>query len=371
MSDSEIFLLSSSSSSSSSDEERISVCLNEILYSRTKNENYFETIVPQYTDQQYLEHFRISKHLSAKLSTEFEASHYYSKSDTGFDRIPAQKCIAIFCWYAGHEAAGFRDVADRFNISISTLHQLIEKVVYFLSYKSPSVIKWPNETEKRENEKLFKENGFFGAIGCIDGTHIKIDKQSDDPDSYLNRKKYYSIQAQVVCDSTKRIIDVFIGYPGSVHDSRVFTTSPLYNNLAEKCGDYYILGDSAYPCLKSIMTPYRDNGHLNPTEKNYNYKFSQSRIRIEHVFGIVKQKFRQLYHLKLQNINTICHFIRACFVLYNLSLDDDVNIDDVNEECNGNDNMIMHNEDDDENEGDDAGKNFRNYIAAVLYNIGD
>lgn len=42
-------------------------------------------------------------------------------------------------------------------------------------------------------------------------------------------------------------------------------------------------------------------------------------MNIEHTFGLLKQRFRQLYYCKLKNIETLCHFIRACCVLHNLS----------------------------------------------------
>lgn len=88
-----------------------------------------------------------------------------------------------------------RDVSDRFEIAISTLFTIVRNFTYFLSNKAPEVIKWPSEEEKQEIERHFRINGEFpGVIGAIDGSHIKIDKPSNDPESYLNRKKFYSIQ---------------------------------------------------------------------------------------------------------------------------------------------------------------------------------
>lgn len=88
--------------------------------------------------------------------------------------------------------------------------------------------------------------------------------------------------------------------------------------------DYYILGDSAYPCLENLLTPYRDNGHLSRKQKNYNMKLSSSRVYIEHSFGILKQRFRQLYYCKLRGMRKLCHFIRACCVLHNLANENDL-----------------------------------------------
>lgn len=128
---------------------------------------------------------------------------------------------------------------------------------------------------------------------------------------------------QVVCDHRRKIRDVTVGFPGSVHDSRVFRASPLSTTLQEKCGNNYILGDSGYPCLRHLLTPYKDFGNLTRVQQNYNNKLAATRYVIEHCFGILKQKFRQLYHLKLRGDHDIANFIRAACVLHNLAQDDD------------------------------------------------
>lgn len=59
---------------------------------------------------------------------------------------------------------------------------------------SHNVIKWPDNQEKLIIEQQFRENGFPNIIGAIDGCHLKIDKPINDPDSYINRKGYHSVQ---------------------------------------------------------------------------------------------------------------------------------------------------------------------------------
>lgn len=135
---------------------------------------------------------------------------------------------------------------------------------------------------------------------------------------------------QAVCDHNLLIRDIFVGYPGSVHDSRVFRNSSLYATLQEKCTNFHLLGDSGYPILSNLLTPFRDREQLSRAQTNYNIALASNRYIIEHYFGLLKQKYRQLYHIKLRSVPGIVHFIRASCVLHNLALKDDVPLDENN-----------------------------------------
>ncbi|KAJ8677258.1 hypothetical protein QAD02_013045 [Eretmocerus hayati] len=64
--------------------------------------------------------------------------------------------------------------------------------------------------------------------------------------------------------------------------------------------DGRLLGDKAYPCTRYLMTPYKDNGHLLPHRKKFDEELSKCRVDVEHTIGILKQRFRILYHMRLQ-----------------------------------------------------------------------
>ncbi len=71
-------------------------------------------------------------------------------------------------------------------------------------------------------------------------------------------------------------LDVYTGWPGSVHDARVYRNCPKYDHLQNSMGtDYHLLGDPAYPLSTSLITPYRDNGHLTPCRKNSSHSMAQ------------------------------------------------------------------------------------------------
>ncbi|KAJ8964431.1 hypothetical protein NQ314_004910 [Rhamnusium bicolor] len=239
-----------------------------------KSRAYFEEVLLQFSDELYIEHFRLTREMTEELANRFANSEYYKWQEGDSEKVTPLKYITVFCGFAANEATSFRKVFDRFDITKSTLFKIVKRFTYFLSNLSPGVIKWPNDLEKVEIETHFRNKNFPGVIGIIHNTHIRIDKPAEDPDFYLNRKHFYSIQAQVVCDYKRRIRDIFVRYPGSVYDSRVLSSSPLNETLPEKCGDSYILGDSGYPCLKNLLTPFRDNGYLTRRQRNYNYILS-------------------------------------------------------------------------------------------------
>ena len=91
------------------------------------------------------------------------------------------------------------------------------------------------------------------------------------------------MQLQIVCDSSLKILDAYTGWPGSVHDSRVFQSSPLYTNLTTKPipDAYHLLADSAYALHSFVLVPYRDNGHLSQVQQKFNKVHASTRVDVE------------------------------------------------------------------------------------------
>ncbi|XP_046567780.1 putative nuclease HARBI1 [Haliotis rubra] len=156
----------------------------------------------------------------------------------------------------------------------------------------------------------------------LDGSYIPIPGPSFFRDSYICRKGFPAMHLQGVCDSSLKFIDVYCAYPGSAHDSRVYRNSPLCQYLEDNPLPemYHLLGDSAYALSKSLLVPFRDNGHLTAIEKTFNNAHSSTRVDIERCFGLLKGKFRKLKYLDMKNVREMPEVIITCCVLHNFIL---------------------------------------------------
>ncbi|MBW0460393.1 hypothetical protein O181_000108 [Austropuccinia psidii MF-1] len=76
-----------------------------------------------------------------------------------------------------------------------------------------------------------KSEGFEGCVGFIDGTTFPLyQKPGFDGEIYFDRKKPYSLNAQIVCDCDKLIICFMSGWPGSCADSSLYKEMGLHVN---------------------------------------------------------------------------------------------------------------------------------------------
>ncbi|XP_066596552.1 putative nuclease HARBI1 [Prorops nasuta] len=260
--------------------------------------------------------------------------------------------MVLHCYikFAGNKVC-IRDVAARFDMAESTFHFYSNNIMDFLNSIARSVITFPQTlTEKTNVAREFQSiNGFPGIIRCVDGTYIPIRTPAHKKKStYINKHDMTSLTLQGICDANKIFLDVFTGPPSKVHDARIFKLSFISKILPNVCEDqFHLLGDAAYPLRKYLITPYSDYGNLTIEQKQFNYKFSACRVKIENAFGLLKGRFRQLIRLDFCTVQRASKFIVACCYLHNLCIyNNDLldYIDEVNIENFVEDNRIINNE---------------------------
>ena len=140
-------------------------------------------------------------------------------------------------------------------------------------------------------------------------------------------------------------MDTYIGWPGKVHDARVFSNSSVYRkgregtllpawkkqiNGVEVCNlmmynefilfqiPLLILGDPAYPILPWLMKPYATTPNMTTEQKRFNYRQSRARMPVENAFGRLKGRWRCLLKRMDFVLENVPNVVAACVVLHNL-----------------------------------------------------
>lgn len=89
-------------------------------------------------------------------------------------------------------------MTTKFGVSLQSAWEAVKRVVKVLCNLRSYFIKWPSQQECNETSERVRAMWHFpGVIGSVDGTHIRISAPNDQPDAYINRKGFHSLQLQV------------------------------------------------------------------------------------------------------------------------------------------------------------------------------
>ncbi len=208
-------------------------------------------------------------------------------SDNGWERNIE---VLLFLFWLGH-AASFRVVSLTFDIPKSSVHVIVHRVSNAIISILRTVIAFPTGYDLVAVGECFGQlagsPAFSSGVCAIDGCHIRLKPPATTAQCYLNRKLFHSIQLQAITDHRGKFIDIFVGYPGSVHDVRMLRNSPVYTGGLYSPTGKCILGDGGYPCLSALIcliTPYREPVQ-NPLQSLFNSKNSRAWNIVERALG--------------------------------------------------------------------------------------
>lgn len=250
--------------------------------------------------------------------------------------------------------------------SLSRIFELVSRKI--VENLGRQFIFWPGIVGSRQNMRIFEQKTRIpGIVGLLDATHLPIIRPTSDLSSndYYDRRGNYSITAQAVVSSDLQFMDVVIGWPGCVHDARIWQNSCLRRDLDELMlplgtKQYlvnnqevilypFILADSAYPNSRHLVTTYESHRtRENPEIHRLNERLSAVRQGVERAFGILKGRFRILTSatiLSRGSIEKLNRIFYSCFILHNICISE---ADDYFEEVqfenqeNSTENEIQH-----------------------------
>ena len=278
---------------------------------------------------------------------------YELKSSTKSTSIEA---LGMFLWMCGAPQS-VRQAEDIFERSLGTVHNMFHKVLASLLKLASNIIK-PRDPQFTTLHGRLRNPRFYpyfnDCIGAIDGTHIPVQVSKDLLVQHMCRHHITTQNVMACCDFDMIFTFVLVGWPGSVHDMRVFhdamstyghvfphpppgtqlpvvilqcLTSMMCNlQVITAAGKYYLV-DSGYANRIGYLAPYKGTKyHITEfqnapepegKEEVFNYAHSSLRNVIERSFGVLKQKWRILKYVPCYPCEIQTHIIVACMALHN------------------------------------------------------
>jgi hypothetical protein len=201
-------------------------------------------------------------------------------------KMCTKEAVAMFLWMCGGPQS-FRQARNRFKHSLETIRRKVDEVLDAIMGLAFHNIR-PQDPQFGIIHPKLQEARFWphfkDCIGAIDGTHIEVTVSASEQPKYIGRHGYTSQNVMVVCDFDMRFTFVVTGWPGSVHDTRVFLDTLLtYQNQFPKPpnGKYYLV-DSGYPNRKGYLAPYRGQRY-HVSEWQHHQPVGKKKCSIKHI----------------------------------------------------------------------------------------
>ena len=293
---------------------------------------WFDLAYATYSDDEWYAHFWVSRGTFDFFVDELQP--YLKGKETQMRKpVEVKRKVGLFLYFIA-TTAEYRVLGNLFGVSIAFVCIWIRKVALAIRSNFQSrYISFPKGEELQQVIATYMDNwGYPMCAGDIDGTDIPIAAPLKNHSAYVNRKSYHSIIMQAVVDGRYMLRDIVVGWPGSVHDARVFAESSLYTRgCSNQLFDHgvneailgrqihpVILGDSAYPILKWLMKPHLENVNTPRIQRRFNYRLSRARITVENTFGRWKGRFRRLQTRVDMAVEGVVHVVGASCVLHNI-----------------------------------------------------
>ena len=230
---------------------------------RERSSYWWDHVVKStFTVRDWLENFRMSQATFHFICNELQSA--IERKDSVMRRaIPVEARVALTLWFLVTNS-DYRTIRHLFGVSKYAVCVITKNVVRAsVKILLPRYIRVPSgESLHLVVEGLKDIHGFSQCAGVVDGSHIPMMSPVDFPADYYNREGWHSIILQGMVNHVGHFVDVYVGWPGRVHDARVFANSSLFKRgqngtllpnwtktISGREIPLVVLGDPAYPLL--------------------------------------------------------------------------------------------------------------------------
>ncbi|KAK9175990.1 hypothetical protein WN944_028002 [Citrus x changshan-huyou] len=229
-------------------------------------------------------------------------------------------------------------IGDSCGLHHSTVSQVTWHFVEAMEQKGLQHLQWPSETEMAEIKSKFEKiQGLPNCCGVIDTTHILMCLPSSDPTNnlWLDHMKNHSMVLQAIVDPEMRFRDIVTGWPGKMEDRLIFRSSNFYKLCEEgkrlngKILELsegseireYIIGDSGYPFLPYLVTPYKGQ-ELPELGSEFNKRHSATHMVAQRALARLKDKWKIIQGVMWRpDKHKLPRIILVCCLLHNIVID--------------------------------------------------
>ncbi|KAK0136891.1 putative nuclease HARBI1 [Merluccius polli] len=254
----------------------------------------------RYRPQHYAERPNLLEHYS---NDELHARYRYGRDDIAFicnilrphlERatlrshaltVEEQVLIALRFYASG---SFFEVIGDGLAVRKSAVGHVVHSVSSALTNLLGQFVKWP----ENEDDMARTKRRFFSLGGMPNTISVRTTEAPHAREwEYVNRKGWHSINVQLVGNADLIVTNCV--------------------KFQQNTPDGILLGDSGYPLLPWLMTPFATV--TNDSQQRYNSVHATTRGTIERLNGVIKRRFACLNYL------CACHIICACIVLHNIA----------------------------------------------------
>ncbi|KAK4340220.1 hypothetical protein RND71_041682 [Anisodus tanguticus] len=215
--------------------------------------------------------------------------------------------------------ANYSDISRRFSVSESVAKFCVKQLCRVLCTNYRFWVGFPNSGELESVSTQFESiSGIPNCCGVICCVRFKVNEES--------------IAAQLVVDSSSRIISIIAGFRGDKTDLQVLKSSTLFQDIEKgtilmnsqglQINDVavpkFLFGNGDYPLLNWLMLPFDDPGSQS-NEENFNNAINL--MRLPAVKAIESLKNWGVLRKPIEGeIKTTVASIGACSILHNMLL---------------------------------------------------
>ena len=193
------------------------------MYVSCRTTDWWENIMLAiFSDYDWLQNCRMKRATFDYLCIQMQP--LIQRRDTHLRRaITVQHRLAVTLWCLATPTE-YCTIAHLFGIGRPTVCEIVHETVEAIVTKlRKEYITFPTGQAQQDVINGFEcKWGFPQCVGAVDGSHVPVQPPTQNHTDYYNRKGWYSILVQVVVDNDYLFRNINVGWPGSVHDARVF-----------------------------------------------------------------------------------------------------------------------------------------------------